>query len=159
MVRSNLPTILSCHVPGGSTGSRWRRGGSVGLSSFRASSHHRQSLGWKCERSRRIGDNSRYLQISAPVQSGNSGGPLLDASGHLVGIVTAKLDAMRDRRFTGDVPQNVNFALKTEVVRTFLDSKGIAYQTAQFEPQLSPADVGEIARPFTVQIECEQAGF
>ena len=34
-------------------------------------------------------DDSRYLQISAPVQPGNSGGPLLDASGHLVGIVTS----------------------------------------------------------------------
>ena len=70
-----------------------------------------------------LGDDSRYLQISAPVQPGNSGGPLLDASGHLVGIVTAKLDA-RVARFTGDVPQNVNFALKAEVARTFLDSKG-----------------------------------
>jgi S1-C subfamily serine protease len=64
-------------------------------------------------------DDSRYLQISAPVQPGNSGGPLLDASGHLVGIVTAKLDAVRLARFTGDIPQNVNFALKTEVARTF----------------------------------------
>jgi hypothetical protein len=80
-----------------------------------------------------------------------------DASGHLVGIVTAKLDA-RVARFTGDVPQNVNFALKAEVARTFLDSKGIAYQTARSEQQLSPADVGDIARPFTVHIECEQAG-
>ena len=105
-----------------------------------------------------LGDDSRYLQISAPVQPGNSGGPLLDASGHLVGIVTAKLDAMRIARFTGDVPQNVNFALKAEVARTFLDSKGIAYQTARSEQQLSPADVGDIARPFTVHIECEQAG-
>ena len=103
-----------------------------------------------------LGDDSRYLQISAPVQPGNSGGPLLDASGHLVGIVTAKLDAMRIARFTGDVPQNVNFALKAEVARTFLDSKGITYQTARSEGQLSPADVGEMARPFTVQIECEQ---
>ena len=105
-----------------------------------------------------LGDDSRYLQISAPVQRGNSGGPLLDASGHLVGIVTAKLDAIRIARFTGDVPQNVNFALKAEVARTFLDSKGIAYETARSEQQLSPADVGEIARPFTVYIECEQAG-
>jgi hypothetical protein len=104
-----------------------------------------------------LGDDSRYLQISAPVQPGNSGGPLLDASGHLVGIVTAKLDA-RVARFTGDVPQNVNFALKAEVARTFLDSKGIEYQTARSEQQLSPADVGDIARPFTVHIECEQAG-
>jgi tetratricopeptide (TPR) repeat protein len=101
-------------------------------------------------------DDSRYLQISAPVQPGNSGGPLLDASGHLVGIVTAKLDAMRLARFTGDIPQNVNFALKAEVARTFLDSKGITYQTARLDKQLSPADVGAIARPFTVHIECDQ---
>jgi len=103
-----------------------------------------------------IGDDSRYLQISAPVQSGNSGGPLLDASGHLIGIVTGKLDAARIFHYFGDIPQNVNFAIKTEVVRTFLDSKGIAYQTARSEGQLSPADVGEMARPLTVQIECEQ---
>jgi len=76
-----------------------------------------------------LGDDSRYLQISAPVQPGNSGGPLLDASGHIVGIVTAKLDAALVARFTGDIPQNVNFALKAEVARTFLDSNGIAYQT------------------------------
>jgi uncharacterized protein len=105
-----------------------------------------------------LGDDSRFLQISAPVQPGNSGGPLLDASGHLIGIVTGKLDAIRVARFTGDVPQNVNFALKAEVARTFLDSKDIAYQTARSEKQLFPADVGEIGRPFTVQIECEPAG-
>jgi S1-C subfamily serine protease len=104
-----------------------------------------------------IADDSRYVQISAPVQPGNSGGPLLDASGHLVGIVTAKLDALRVARFTGDIPQNVNFALKTEVARAFLDSKGIAYQTARSDRQLSVADVGSIARPFTVRVECEQA--
>ena len=74
------------------------------------------------------------------------------------GIVTAKLDAMRIARFTGDVPQNVNFALKAEVARTFLDSKDIAYQTARSEQQLSPADAGRTALPFTIQIECQQAG-
>ena len=90
------------------------------------------------------------------MQPGNSGGPLLDTSGHLVGIVTAKLDAVRFARFTGDIPQNVNFALKAEVARTFLDSKGISYQTARSDKQLSPAEVGDISRPFTVHIECEQ---
>jgi Trypsin-like peptidase domain len=104
-----------------------------------------------------VADDSRYLQISAPVQPGNSGGPLLDQSGHLVGIVTAKLNALRVARFTGDIPENVNFALKTEVARTFLDSKGIQYQMARSDRQLSPSDVGDIARPFTVHIECERA--
>jgi S1-C subfamily serine protease len=104
-----------------------------------------------------LGDDSRYLQISAPVQPGNSGGPLLDTSGHLVGIVTAKLDAALVARVTGDIPQNVNFALKAELARTFLDSKGISYRAARSDQQLSTADVGDIARPFTVHIECRQA--
>jgi S1-C subfamily serine protease/Flp pilus assembly protein TadD len=103
-------------------------------------------------------DDSRYLQISAPVQPGNSGGPLLDTSGHLIGIVTAKLNAVRIAKFTGDIPQNVNFALKAEVARTFLDSKGIAYRKAPSDQQLSAADVGDIARPFTVHIRCKQDG-
>jgi Trypsin-like peptidase domain len=101
-------------------------------------------------------DDSRYLQISAPVQPGNSGGPLLDGSGHLVGIVTGKLDAALVARVTGDIPQNVNFALKAEVARTFLDSKGIAYHSAPSDKQLSPADIGDVARPFTLRIECEE---
>jgi S1-C subfamily serine protease len=95
------------------------------------------------------------LQISAPVQPGNSGGPLLDASGHLIGVVTAKLN-WRVAKFTGDIPQNVNFALKAEVAKTFLDSKGITYQKAPSDQQLSPADVGDVAQPFTVHITCNQ---
>jgi hypothetical protein len=105
-----------------------------------------------------LGDDSRYLQISAPVQPGNSGGPLLDASGHLIGIVTSKLNAARVARITGDIPQNVNFALKAEVARSFLDSKGIAYRMERSELQLAPADVGDNASPFTVHIECRQSG-
>jgi tetratricopeptide (TPR) repeat protein len=101
-------------------------------------------------------DDERYLQISAPVQPGNSGGPLLDASGHLVGIVTSKLNAENVARVIGDIPQNVNFAIKAEVVRAFLDSKGIAYKTQRSDQQLSPADVGEVARPFTVYVECRR---
>ena len=92
-----------------------------------------------------LGDDSRYLQISAPVQPGNSGGPLLDASGHLIGVVTAKLNAVRVAKFTGDIPQNVNFALKAEVARTFLESKGIVYRKAPSDQQMSPADVGDTA--------------
>jgi S1-C subfamily serine protease len=104
-----------------------------------------------------LGDDPRFLQISAPIQPGNSGGPLLDASGHLVGIVTAKLNATQVARMTGDIPQNVNFAIKSEVARAFLDSKAISYRTAQSDQQLLPADVGDVARPFTVHIRCQQA--
>jgi len=99
-------------------------------------------------------DDPRFLQISAPVQPGNSGGPLLDSSGHLIGVVTAKLNAALVAAFTGDIPQNVNFALKAEIARAFLDTKGIAYRKARSDQNLSAADVGDVARPFTVRIEC-----
>ena len=60
-----------------------------------------------------MGDDSRYLQISAPVQPGNSGGPLLDQDGNVVGVVSAKLNALKLMLATnGDIPQNVNFAIK-----------------------------------------------
>ncbi len=104
-----------------------------------------------------LGDDSRYLQISAPVQPGNSGGPLLDSSGHVVGIVTAKLNALGIARFMGDIPQNVNFAFKAEIARAFLDSRGISYRAVRSEQQLSTADVGDAARPFTAYIECRRA--
>jgi S1-C subfamily serine protease len=104
-----------------------------------------------------LSDDSRYIQMSAPVQPGNSGGPLLDTSGHVVGIVSSKLDAVRVARAIGDIPQNVNFALKADVVRTFLDSKLISYKMESSTTRLSSADVGEIARPFTVYVACTKS--
>ena len=59
-----------------------------------------------------LGDNSRYIQISAAVQPGNSGGPAIDEAGRLMGVVVAKLNALAIARLTGDIPQNVNFAIK-----------------------------------------------
>ena len=64
-------------------------------------------------------DDSRYLQVSAPVQNGNSGGLLLDGSGNLGGVVSAKLDAIKVAMAAGDLPQNVNFAVKSAIVATF----------------------------------------
>jgi hypothetical protein len=101
-------------------------------------------------------DDSRYLQISAPVQPGNSGGPLLDTSGHIVGIVSGKLDAMLVQNYVGDIPQNVNFAIKSDVAKAFLASRGIKYETAGSEKQLSAADVADQARPFTAYVECRK---
>ena len=101
-----------------------------------------------------IGDDSRLLQISAPVQPGNSGGPLLDGSGNVVGIVEGKLNAIKVATAIGDVPQNVNFAIKAAVVASFLDSNGVHYATGGLGAARSPADIAEEARRFTVPVEC-----
>ena len=99
-------------------------------------------------------DDRRILQITAPVQQGNSGGPLLDLSGNVVGVVVAKLSALKIALVTGDIPQNVNFAISAGIARNFLDAHSIPYETALSEQTLAPADVAARAREFTVLVEC-----
>ncbi len=67
------------------------------------------------------GDDTRKIQISAPVQQGNSGGPALDQFGNVIGIVQSKQVAFA----SGDVPQNVNFAIKSTIALNFLEANGI----------------------------------
>src|SRR5262249_567603 len=74
-----------------------------------------------------IGDNPRQLQISAPVQPGDSGSPLVDIKGAVVGVVVAKLDAMMIAGVTGDIPQNINFAIKASAVIDLLDANSVKY--------------------------------
>ena len=103
------------------------------------------------------GDDRRLIQITAPVQPGNSGGPLLDHSGNVVGVVVAKLDALKVAGLIGDIPQNVNFATSVRAARAFLDAHSIPYETAQTargRDRLDPADVAAHAREFTLLIEC-----
>ena len=63
-----------------------------------------------------IGDDSRYLQIDVPIQPGNSGGPLLNKRGEVIGVVSASL-AGGDPR---DPPQNVNYAVKSDYISPIL---------------------------------------
>ncbi|TCZ51574.1 serine protease [Roseicella aquatilis] len=99
-------------------------------------------------------DNPRHYQISAPVQVGNSGGPLLDLGGRVIGVVVAKLDAQRIAQVTGDLPQNVNFAVKGGEALEFLQRNGIRPVLADGRAGLSAADVGEVAEPSTVLLRC-----
>jgi TPR repeat protein len=101
-----------------------------------------------------IQDDARYLQITAPIQPGNSGGPLFDMSGNVVGVVVSKLDALLVAEAIGDIPQNVNFAIKDTVARSFLDAQGVEYATASSDRELSAAEIGERATGFTVLVEC-----
>jgi TPR repeat protein len=68
------------------------------------------------------GDDPRYFQISVPVQPGNSGGALVDARGNVIGIVSAKLDAGAALAASGALPENVNYAVKSSLLLSFLES-------------------------------------
>ena len=101
-----------------------------------------------------LDNDSRYLQISAPVQPGNSGGPLLDRAGNVVGIVVAKLNAIGIASVTGDIPQNVNFAIKASVAAAFLDAQRVVHAQGQDTASLSTPDLSERAKAFTAQVVC-----
>jgi serine protease Do len=103
-----------------------------------------------------IADDSRFFQISAPVQPGNSGGPLLDRNGAVVGVVVAKLNALRIAAATGDIPQNINFAIKGSVVGGFLDAQRLSYTESSNASVLSTPDIAERAKMFTVHVTCVQ---
>jgi len=68
------------------------------------------------------GDNPRYFQISVPVQPGNSGGALVDERCNVVGIVSAKLSARAALAESGALPENVNYAVKSSLLLSFLES-------------------------------------
>jgi len=104
-------------------------------------------------------DDPHLLQISAPVQPGNSGGPVLDASGHLVAIVVGKLDSLRVVQAIGDIPQNVNFAIKASTAADFLDAHGISYTSGSDNKETSIPDIVEQARDFSVQVLCTTNGY
>ena len=70
-------------------------------------------------------NDTSQLQISAGVQPGNSGGPLLDSDGSVVGVVVSKLDAIAVANAIGDIPQNINFAIKAELSEVFLRSQRV----------------------------------
>jgi S1-C subfamily serine protease len=102
-------------------------------------------------------NDTRFLQISAPVQPGNSGGPLFDTAGQIVGVVTGKVDALRVVASTGTIPENINFAIKTGALRDFLDNSVVPYQTAEPKVELKTTDIAGNARPYTMLITCNAA--
>ncbi|WP_346909560.1 serine protease [uncultured Roseibium sp.] len=101
-----------------------------------------------------IGGDSTRMQISAPVQPGNSGGPAMNAYGHVVGVVAAKLDAQRVADAIGDIPQNVNFAVRGSMAKLFLHQNGITPKTAAPKAPLSPEAIATRLTAITHFIEC-----
>jgi S1-C subfamily serine protease len=72
-----------------------------------------------------IGNNFSNIQIDAALQVGNSGGPILDEMGNVVGVAVSKLDAKYMYDNFGTIPENTNFGIKANVVRSVLDSNGV----------------------------------
>ncbi|MGH9783797.1 MAG: S1C family serine protease [Terriglobia bacterium] len=101
------------------------------------------------------GDASTFL-ISAPIHKGNSGGPILDQSGNVTGIVTSKLNALAVQKRTGDLPQNISFGVKAEIAQTFLDALSVRYQSGAAGRKLENTEVAAIGKAITVLVACRK---
>lgn len=71
-------------------------------------------------------ERNDWFQLSAEVHRGNSGGPVISADGSVVGVISHKLDALKTAEKVNDLPQNVNFALKSHHLIEFLRSQSVS---------------------------------
>lgn len=69
-----------------------------------------------------VQDDPRVFQISVPIQPGNSGGPLVDERGNVVGITASQLSVEAMLKSGGSIPQNVNYALKISYAEALIDA-------------------------------------
>jgi len=101
-----------------------------------------------------IGDDSRFYQISAPVQPGDSGGPLFDENGSLIGVVSSKLHFLSEIKNAGDIPQNVNFAINASAVANFLQDNALRLQIGEATQAVKAPDLADRAKAMSAYIEC-----
>ena len=100
-----------------------------------------------------LGNNFSNIQIDAALQSGNSGGPILDDFGNVVGVAVSKLDAKYMFEEFGIIPENTNFGIKSNVVRSVLESNSVDYPSAN-KRSISKSQLGEMISDGTYYISC-----
>ena len=103
-----------------------------------------------------VGDDSSQFQIQAPVQIGNSGGPIYDKYGNIVGVVVAQLDKLKMAKTIGSLPENVNFGIKASTVKQFLNSSGLPTKWAERKKEMSNKEISKIASKQTVMVVCHR---
>ncbi|MDA9949307.1 trypsin-like peptidase domain-containing protein [Paracoccaceae bacterium] len=100
-----------------------------------------------------IGNNFSNIQIDAALQPGNSGGPIIDEMGNIVGVAVAKLDIKKILDDYGVIPEDTNFGIKSNVVRSILDSNEVDGPPAN-QSEISKSKLGKMISNGTYYISC-----
>jgi S1-C subfamily serine protease len=102
-----------------------------------------------------LDNNTSGFQMSAPVQPGNSGSPLLDMNGRVVGMAQGILGTLRAAEALGGaIPQNVNFGITATTIIGFLQAHSVDYRIDTERTKFEPEQIAEEAKKFTVKITC-----
>ncbi len=101
-----------------------------------------------------LSEDTRSFQFTAAVQPGSSGGPLVDTAGNVVGIVTSKLSPLWTASNTGDLPQNVNFALRASIIRDFLESRGVVFPAKAVSIPIPATELAATFEGVTFPLQC-----
>jgi len=105
-----------------------------------------------------VGEDPRFFQISVPIQPGNSGGPLLNERGEVIGLTVSTMNAMKFFQVTGSMPQNINFAVKITYAKSLIallpeSEKPVALSDPLKPTGRSLSDLVEIVKPHVVLIK------
>ena len=95
-----------------------------------------------------IQDSASFLQITVPIQPGNSGGPLVNEKGQVVGIISSTASLLPFMKESGTAPQNLNWAIKADYIRPLLNLPEMVQKK-----YISRKDVIEKTRQATYMIE------
>ena len=108
----------------------------------------------ECHLDRAVSHLDLQFQMDAAVQAGNSGGPIYDENGNIVGVVISQLNRLKVAKVLGSLPENVNFGIKASTVRQFLTSAGLPTRWSERSKSMSTKELAKIAKNQTVMVVC-----
>jgi len=100
-----------------------------------------------------LGDNYSNIQIDAALQPGNSGGPIINNKGNVVGVAVAKLDYKAIIKDFGAIPEGTNFGIKSSTVRQFISANNVSSSSGGYR-EMSTQDIGKKIQKATVYLDC-----
>ena len=101
-----------------------------------------------------LGQNVSQFQLTAPIQPGNSGGPIFNEFGHVLGIAVQRMDSDYVKKITDSLPQNINFGIKQSVVRKLLDQAEVDFSVGNQMFNTTQKKIATLAKKGTVLISC-----